>query len=202
LDKTSAAGLGNSDGTAVPAWFIKTYCKNSFKAPYYFLTFFTLIMSNSIQFQLNGQVCSVSTNENTPLLYVLRNDLDHKGSRFGCGSGNCGACTVIVDGVATQSCNTPLWSVSQRNIVTAEGLQLDTIGKLVQEAFIAEQAAQCGYCINGIMMTVTALLKKNPQPSRAEQNAALDVHLCRCGTHVRIFKAVERVINALAKEVA
>jgi nicotinate dehydrogenase subunit A len=158
-------------------------------------------MSNSTQFQLNGKLCEVTTNENTPLLYVLRNDLDHKGSRFGCGSGNCGACTVIVDGAATQSCNTPLWSISQKDVLTAEGLELDPIGKLVQEAFIKEQAAQCGYCINGIMMSITALLKKNPNPSRAEQNAALDANLCRCGTHVRIFRALASVVETLSKEV-
>ena len=157
-------------------------------------------MSNLTQFQLNGKLCEVTTNENTPLLYVLRNDLDQKGSRFGCGTGNCGACTVMVDGAATQSCNTPLWSVSQKNVWTAEGLSLDPIGKLVQEAFVQEQAAQCGYCINGIMMSITALLKKNPNPSRAEQNAALDVNLCRCGTHVRIFKALARVVETLSKE--
>jgi nicotinate dehydrogenase subunit A len=157
-------------------------------------------MSNSTQFQLNGKLCEVTTNENTPLLYVLRNDLDQKGSRFGCGTGNCGACTVMVDGTAIQSCNTPLWSVSQKNVWTAEGLALDPIGKLVQEAFVKEQAAQCGYCINGIMMSITALLKKNPSPSRAEQNAALDVNLCRCGTHVRIFKALASVVETLSKE--
>jgi nicotinate dehydrogenase subunit A len=157
-------------------------------------------MSNSTQFQLNGKLCEVTTNENTPLLYVLRNDLDQKGSRFGCGTGNCGACTVVVDGTATQSCNIPLWSVSQKDVLTAEGLDLDPIGKLVKEAFVKEQAAQCGYCINGIMMSITALLKKNPNPSRAEQNAALDVNLCRCGTHVRIFKALANVVETLSKE--
>lgn len=157
-------------------------------------------MSNLTQFQLNGKLCEVTTNENTPLLYVLRNDLDHKGSRFGCGSGNCGACTVIVDGAAIQSCNTPLWSISQKEVLTAEGLELDPIGKLVQEAFIKEQAAQCGYCINGIMMSITALLKKNSNPSREEQNAALDANLCRCGTHVRIFRALANVVETLSKE--
>lgn len=154
-------------------------------------------MSNTIQFQLNGTTSEVSVNENTPLLYVLRNDLDHKGTRFGCGSGNCGACTVIVDGNAIQSCDAPLWSVSQKQVITAEGLALDPIGKLVQAAFIAEQAAQCGYCINGIMMSITALLKKNPNPTREEQNEALDRNLCRCGTHVRILRALARVVKTL-----
>lgn len=158
-------------------------------------------MSNSIQFQLNGKTCQVSAKENIPLLYILRNDLDHKGTRYGCGSGNCGACTVIIDGNAIQSCDTPLWSVNQKEILTAEGLSSDPIGQLVQEAFIAEQAAQCGYCINGIMLSVTALLKRQPNPSRAEQNAALDRNLCRCGTHVRILRAINRVIDRLSAEV-
>lgn len=146
---------------------------------------------------LNGVKQNVDAPENTPLLYVIRNDLDQKGTRFGCGTGNCGACTVILDGNPVQSCDTPLWSAGGKEVVTAEGLAADPIGSKVQQAFIREQAAQCGYCINGILMSVTALLKKNPDPSKDVLNEALNRHLCRCGTHVRILRAIHHVISEL-----
>jgi nicotinate dehydrogenase subunit A len=159
-------------------------------------------MTTSISLTLNGQVQTVSAPENTPLLYVIRNDLDHKGTRFGCGAGNCGACTVIVDGQAMQSCDMQLWAAQDKDVLTAEGLADDPIGHLVQQAFIKEQAAQCGYCINGILMSVTALLKKNQKPSKEVLNEALNRHLCRCGTHVRILRAIQSVISHLNEKSA
>ena len=154
-------------------------------------------MTTSTQIVLNGKTVLVDAPENTPLLYVLRNDLEHKGTRFGCGSGNCGACTVIVDGQAMQSCDMQLWAATGKKVITAEGLAGDPIGQLVQKAFIDEQAAQCGYCINGILMSVVALLKKNPEPSKEVLMESLNRHLCRCGTHVRILRAIDRVIQQL-----
>ncbi|MEI7530948.1 MAG: 2Fe-2S iron-sulfur cluster-binding protein [Betaproteobacteria bacterium] len=155
-------------------------------------------MSDTTSLTLNGLLKQVNAPSNTPLLYVLRNDLDHKGTRFGCGSGNCGACTAIVDGHAVQTCDVPLWSAENKEIITAEGLSQDPIGKLLQDEFIAEQAAQCGYCINGILMSVTALLKKTSQPSHEELYETLNRHLCRCGTHVRIIRAVNNAITKLS----
>ena len=152
---------------------------------------------NTTQIRLNGLEQTVNAPDNTPLLYVIRNDLDHKGTRFGCGSGNCGACTVIVDGQAVQSCDMQLWAAANKDILTPEGLALDPIGQMVQSAFIQEQAAQCGYCINGILMSVTALLQKTTHPSKAQLMEALNRHLCRCGTHGRILRAIDAVIEQL-----
>ncbi len=154
-------------------------------------------MTTSTQIKLNGKSVVINAPENTPLLYVIRNDLDHKGTRFGCGSGNCGACTVLVDGQAMQSCDMQLWAAADKDVFTAEGLASDPIGSLVQEAFIQEQAAQCGYCINGILMSVTAILKKDTQPSKEVLMEALNRHLCRCGTHVRILRAIDQVIKQI-----
>jgi nicotinate dehydrogenase subunit A len=134
----------------------------------------------------------VAAEPNTPLLYILRNDLGLKGTRFGCGAGHCGACTVLVDGNAVQSCDTPLWSAAGREITTIEGLGSAGRPHPLQRAFIDEQAAQCGYCINGIIMSAAALLKKTPRPTDGEIAAALDRNLCRCGTHVRILRAIRR----------
>jgi len=152
---------------------------------------------NTTQIRLNGQEQTVNAPDNTPLLYVIRNDLDNKGTRFGCGSGNCGACTVIVDGQAVQSCDMQLWAAANKDILTPEGLARDPIGQMVQSAFIQEQAAQCGYCINGILMSVTALLQKTTHPSKEQLMEALNRHLCRCGTHVRILRAIDTVIEQL-----
>ena len=152
---------------------------------------------NTTQIRLNGQEQTVNAPDNTPLLYVIRNDLDHKGTRFGCGSGNCGACTVIVDDQAVQSCDMQLWAAANKDILTPEGLARDPIGQMVQSAFIQEQAAQCGYCINGILMSVTALLQKTTHPSKEQLMEALNRHLCRCGTHVRILRAIDTVIEQL-----
>ena len=159
-------------------------------------------MRSSVTIRVNGRTHEVRADPDAPLLYVLRNNLDFKGSRFGCGNGDCGACTVMIDGHAVQSCTTPLWSVlanSGQEILTVEGLAADPIGALVREAFLEEQAAQCGYCINGIIISATALLKRIAQPSQAEILAALDRHLCRCGTPVRILRAIQRAIRLMAQ---
>jgi nicotinate dehydrogenase subunit A len=142
--------------------------------------------------RVNGRASEVTAEPNTPLLYVLRNDLGLKGTRFGCGAGHCGACTVLVDGNAVQSCDTPLWSAAGREITTIEGLGSAERPHRLQQAFLDEQAAQCGYCINGIIMSAAALLAKTPRPTDAEIAAALDRNLCRCGTHVRILRAIRR----------
>ena len=151
----------------------------------------------NIRFTVNGDSHAVQTDENTPLLYVLRNDCKLKGTRFGCGAGQCGSCHVMVDGVSVPSCDTPVWSVEGKQVVTVEGLGRD--GKLhaLQQAFIDEQAAQCGYCLSGILIHAAALLAKQRDPSEAEVRAALDEHLCRCGTHNRIVRAVLRGAAAM-----
>jgi len=137
--------------------------------------------------EINGVERGVEAAPDTPLLYVLRNDLGLVGTRFGCGSGQCGACFVLVDGRAMASCDVPVWSLSGKKIVTIEGL-----GEKhpVQKALIDEQAAQCGYCMSGIVMSAVALLEKNGEPSEAEIRSALDKNLCRCGSHNRVVRAV------------
>jgi nicotinate dehydrogenase subunit A len=159
-------------------------------------------MSETFTLRVNGAERAATAEPNTPLVYILRNDLDLKGTRFGCGSGHCGACTVLVDDKAVQSCDTPLWSAAGREITTVEGL--GSAGHLhpLQQAFLDEQAAQCGYCINGIMMSAAALLRTKPDPSDADIAAALDRNLCRCGTHVRILRAIRRAADALRREFA
>ena len=137
----------------------------------------------------------VNVAPDTPLLYVLRNDLGLKGTRFGCGTGSCGSCTVMLDGHAVQSCDTPMWTVENRCVTTVEGLGTAERPHPVQQAFLDEQAAQCGYCINGMVVSIAALLKKTTEPSDTELLAALDRHLCRCGTHMRILQAARRAIR-------
>jgi nicotinate dehydrogenase subunit A len=139
---------------------------------------------------VNGASREIVADTETPLLYVLRNELHLKGVRFGCGAGHCGACTVIVDGKAVQSCDVPVSAVVGKVITTIEGL--GSVGHLhpLQQAFIDEQAAQCGYCVSGIIMSAKALLDANPAPSEQEIRAALAQNLCRCGTHVRILRAI------------
>lgn len=153
-------------------------------------------MAERFTLRVNGRAQEVAAEANTPLLYVLRNDLGLKGTRFGCGAGHCGSCTVLVDGNAVQSCDTPLWSASGREITTIEGLGSAERPHPLQQAFLGEQAAQCGYCINGIIMAAAALLKRTPRPTDAEIAAALDRNLCRCGTHVRILRAIRRAAEA------
>ena len=152
----------------------------------------------SISLEVNGRTHAVDADGETPLLYVLRNDLQLKGARFGCGIGSCGACTVVIDGKAVQSCDVSLSAVAGKHITTLEGIgSLDKLHAL-QRAFIEEQAAQCGYCIGGIIMTAYALLKDNPHPSDSEIRAALDGNICRCGTHARILRAVKKAAESAA----
>ena len=147
-----------------------------------------------VKLQVNGAVHEVDVDSSTPLLYVLRNDLDLHGPRFGCGLGQCGACSVIVGGVAIRSCITPVSAVSGE-ITTLEGLAKD--GKLhpLQQAWIDEQAPQCGYCQNGQIMNAKALLDRNPAPSDAEIRSAMEGALCRCMTYYRIHAAIRRVVS-------
>jgi nicotinate dehydrogenase subunit A len=142
---------------------------------------------------VNGKTASVSVDDpDTPLLYVLRNNLGLHGPRFGCGLGQCGACTVHVDGEAVRSCITPLSSLGEGKIVTLEALGTDGRPHPLQQAFIEEQAVQCGYCINGMIMQSAALLTRNPKPTEQQIKRELANNLCRCGTHLRILRAVMR----------
>ena len=150
-----------------------------------------------MEIQINGERRSVSAAPDTPLLYVLRNDLGLVGSRFGCGNGQCGACFVIVEGKAVASCDTPLWSVENKSVTTVEGLAKGGELHPVQKALLAEQAAQCGYCISGIAVTAAALLSQNSSPSEKEVRAALDRNLCRCGAHNRVVRAVLRAAKEM-----
>jgi len=145
-----------------------------------------------IALRVNGRDVSIDVEESTPILYVLRNDLGLSGPRFGCGLGQCGACTVHLAGRPVRACITPVASARGRDIVTLEGLGTRASPHPVQAAFIAEQAAQCGYCANGMIMAATALLTDNPNPTEAEIRRALNANLCRCGSHTRIVKAVLR----------
>lgn len=152
-----------------------------------------------IFFELNGRSHSLEVEPSTSLLYVLRNDLQLTGPKFGCGLAQCGACTVIRDGIAIRSCVTPVSAVQGRKLTTLEGLGTVEQAHPIQQAFIDEQAVQCGYCINGMIMTTKALLDKNPNPSEAEIREALAGNLCRCGTHLRIIRAVKRAAQEVAK---
>jgi nicotinate dehydrogenase subunit A len=150
----------------------------------------------AISLQVNGASRSVDAEPDTPLLYVLRNDLELNGAKFGCGLAQCGACTVLVDGVATRSCVTPVGRLGQANVTTIEGLGTVEKPHPLQKAFIDEQAAQCGYCINGMIMAAAELLHRNPQPKEDDVRAFLAGNLCRCGTHNRIVRAVMRAAQA------
>ena len=140
-----------------------------------------------MKFTVNSKPVEVKAGENTPLLYVLRNDLGLVGTRFGCGSGQCGACFVLVDGKPMASCDLPVSFVAGKSVTTVEGLNAK-----VQKALLAEQAAQCGYCMSGIMISATALLAANPSPNEDQVKKALDKNLCRCGSHNRVVRAVMR----------
>jgi nicotinate dehydrogenase subunit A len=153
-----------------------------------------------IALDVNGKRHEVDADPETPLLYVLRNDLALNGAKFGCGLGQCGACTVVVDGKAVFSCITPISALAGRRIRTVEGLgTLEHPGPM-QRAFIEEQAAQCGYCIPGMMMRAQALLEANPGAGEAEIRKALEPNLCRCGTHMRILRAVGRAARLMKEK--
>ncbi|MGD9942187.1 MAG: (2Fe-2S)-binding protein [Burkholderiaceae bacterium] len=149
------------------------------------------------EIQVNRQRRAVDVAGDVPLLLVLRNELGLNGPRFGCGLGECGACTVLIDGVAGRSCVIPVAMVKGREVTTLEGLGTAGAPGPVQQAFIDHQAAQCGYCLNGMIMTVHALLQRNPCPTDAELRRELDHNLCRCGAHVEILEAARAAIRRL-----
>lgn len=153
----------------------------------------------AITLHVNGQARQVDAEAETPLLYALRNDLGLVGTRYGCGLGQCGACTVIIDGKAVQSCDVPVSAVVGKKITTIEALGTDSALHPLQRAFIAEQAAQCGYCASGILMAAKVLLDVNSDPDDAAIRAALDGNLCRCGTHGRILRAIKRAAKEMRK---
>ena len=151
-----------------------------------------------IEFTLNGQPVSLDIEPETPLLEALRNDLELNGPKFGCGLAQCGACSVLVEGHSTRSCVTPVSAIAGRKVTTLEGLGSATNPHPLQSAFIAEQAMQCGYCANGMIITAAALLATNGRPSKTEIRQALAGNLCRCGAHPRIVRAVQRAADTLA----
>ena len=164
-------------------------------------------MANELKIKVNDQVRTVSAAPDTPLLYVLSNDLSLRGPRFGCGLGQCGSCSVLVNGVETRSCMTEVSKVEGKSITTLEGLpawyaaqkKLPKIPALhpVQQAMIDEQAVQCGYCYNGMIVKASELLSKTPQPTDAQVRSAMNGHLCRCGTYPRILKAIQRASQTM-----
>ncbi len=149
----------------------------------------------TIELTVNGRPVSVDVDATTPLLDVLRNQLDLKGSRYGCGLEQCGTCMVLIDGEAAYACAREIGSVAGRAITTIEGLGTAANPHPLQQAFLEEQAGQCGYCLSGIIISAKALLDRNKHPSRADIVAALDKHLCRCGTHTRIIAAVQKAAS-------
>ena len=157
------------------------------------------MMQPTIRLSVNGRIREVNAAPDTALLYVLRNDLELNGPKFGCGLGECGACAVLIDGVAARSCVIPVSGCVGRDIVTLEGLGSRDRPDPVQEAFIAEQAAQCGYCLNGMIIATKALLLRSPDPSDDEVLEALRHQLCRCGAHIEIMRAAMRAAGALAE---
>jgi nicotinate dehydrogenase subunit A len=150
----------------------------------------------AISLKVNGASRSVNAEPDTPLLYVLRNDLELNGAKFGCGLSQCGACTVLVDGKAVRSCVTPVGRIGGSEVTTIEGLGSIEKMHTLQKAFVDEQAAQCGYCTNGMIMAAKALLDRNPRPTEADVRKGLADHLCRCGSHNRIIRAVMRAAQA------
>ena len=150
---------------------------------------------STMRLTVNGKTCDVDAAPDTALLYVLRNDLALNGPKYGCGLGECGACAVLIDGEAARSCVIPIEGCAGRDIVTLEGLGSREHPDPVQQAFISEQAAQCGYCLNGMIMTVEALLRHDPHPAEATIREALRYNLCRCGAHVEIMRAALRAAS-------
>lgn len=155
-------------------------------------------MAADIEIKVNGEPSRLTADGASPLLLALRNGLHLRGTRHGCATGHCGACTVLIDNRPTTSCNTPLEAVAGQNVETIEAFERDAIGKALLAAFMHEQAGQCGYCLAGILVEAKALLQQHASPSRAEIAAALDGHLCRCGAHSRILNAIERAAQQLA----
>ena len=153
-------------------------------------------------FHLNGKPCNVDADDAVPLLAVLRDEQGLSGPKFGCGQGECGACMVLVDGQPQTACNLPLWSVQGRQVVTLEGLGTAEQPHPLQTAFCDERAAQCGYCVAGILTSAAALLAREPNPSRETIVQALDKHLCRCGAHNRMIRAVPGAADAMANRSA
>jgi len=149
-------------------------------------------MASPIALTINGRQHALAIDGDTPLLDVLRHTLRLKGTRFGCGANQCGACFVLLDGFAVASCDTPLWAAAGKTVVTVEGLGTPDRPHPLQSAFIAEQAAQCGYCTSGILMTAAGLLARQPHPTETEIRQALERNLCRCGTHNRMVRAILR----------
>ena len=152
----------------------------------------------TIRFRLNGVETEIDADPDTPLLTILRGRLGLTGPHFGCGAGECGACNVLLGDHAITSCDTPLWSVADKDVTTLEGLGSPEQPHPLQRAFIAEQAMQCGYCVAGVMMSAAALLKQTPKPTETEVRAALDRNLCRCGSQNRMVRAVLRAASEMA----
>jgi aerobic-type carbon monoxide dehydrogenase small subunit (CoxS/CutS family) len=150
-----------------------------------------------VSFTLNGKPTRLTVDETRPLLWVLRDDLGLTGTKFGCGEGECGSCTVVVNNTAVRSCTTPVGDIQGKQVLTIEGLAKDDRLHPIQEAFVSHLAYQCGYCTPGMVMGAYALLQKNPKATRADIVKELDTHLCRCGAHVRILKAVESAATAM-----
>jgi nicotinate dehydrogenase subunit A len=155
-------------------------------------------MPQTYRLRVNGASREVVLEGDTPLLYALRNDLELSAAKFGCGLAQCGACTVIAGGTAIRSCRTEIRAIADREITTLEGIGTETNPHPLQKAFIAEQAMQCGYCINGMIMSAKALLDRNPRPSEAQIREALAGNLCRCGSHNRIVRAILRASKEMA----
>lgn len=160
-------------------------------------------MARVISLNINGKNVTVDVDATVSLLSVLRNDLDLTGSKYGCGEGQCGACTVLIDGVATRSCITPVGRAASKQITTIEGLEKDAKLNALQEAFIKADAMQCAYCTSGMIMSASALLGKNPKPNREDIISAMNGNICRCGTYQRIIEAIQMASGQISvKEVA
>ena len=153
--------------------------------------------SQSLHLTINGQTYETLLSPDTSLLHFLRNDLELNSPKYGCGLGQCGSCTVLVDGQAARSCVIPIEGVQGRSVTTLEGLGTITTPHLIQQAFITEQAAQCGYCLNGMIMMTASLLARNPSPTEQQIRSELSANFCRCGTHVEIMRAVQRAARMM-----
>ena len=153
--------------------------------------------ARSVTLDVNGQVRTLDVAPETPLIYILRNDFELNGPKFGCGLGECGACAVLVDGRSVRSCTVSVAAVENRKITTLEGLGTSENPHPVQQAFIEKQAAQCGYCLNGMIIATTGLLNRNPDPDETAIRKALSRHLCRCGTHIEILAAARRAAELM-----